>query len=110
MENQSTAQQAVGLPRLQAAFDKQQGVLKEIDAQLASDPPDLPAFRQKAKQCWARFNEQDLRWQKQLRALSMSSINAKNDLISSAANDGPRLALEKKINDAKAQCQSADAW
>jgi hypothetical protein len=104
IDNVQSAQLAVGLPALRNDATRVDGAIKQVDALLASDPPDLAAYRQKSKVCWQTFAKTDIALQRQLRPLLVQkNINSADALL-----DAKIDALNQKLNAAKAPCQSAD--
>lgn len=105
IDNVQSAQLAVGLPALRTDVTRLDGAIKQVDALLASDPPDLPAYRQKAKTCWQQFAKTELNLQRQLRPLLVQkNINSPDAVL-----DAKIEALNQKLNAAKAPCQAAEA-
>lgn len=105
IDNAQSAQLAVGLPALRNDATRVDGAIKQVDSLLASDPPDLAAYRQRAKVCWQAFAKTDLAVQRQLRTLmAQKNINTPDALL-----DAKIDALNQKLNAAKAPCQAADA-
>ena len=105
IDNVQSAQLAVGLPALRNDATRVDGAIKQVDLLLASDPPDLAAYRQRAKVCWQAFAKTDLGLQRQLRPLlAQKNINTPDALL-----DAKIDTLNQKVNAAKAPCQAADA-
>ncbi|MBR7745324.1 DUF4407 domain-containing protein [Undibacterium baiyunense] len=105
IDNVQSAQLAVGLPALRQDATRVEGAIKQVDVALASEPPDLAAYRQRAKQCWQTFAKTDLAIQRQLRPL----LSQKNAAAPDALLDAKIDALNQKLNTAKAPCQNADS-
>lgn len=105
IDNVQSAQLAVGLPALRNDATRVEGAIKQVDLLLASDPPDLAAYRQRAKVCWQAFSKIDIALQRQLRPLLVQkNINSPDALL-----DAKIDALNQKLNAAKAPCQIADS-
>lgn len=104
IDNVQSAQLAVGLPALRSDATRVDGAIKQVDLLLASDPPDLAAYRQRAKVCWQSFAKIDFTLQRQLRPLlAQKNINSPDALL-----DAKIDALNQKLSAAKAPCQAAD--
>lgn len=104
IDNVQSAQLAVGLPALRSDATRVDGAIKQVDLLLASDPPDLAAYRQRAKVCWQTFAKTDIALQRQLRPLlAQKNINSPDALL-----DAKIDALSQKLSAAKAPCQAAD--
>lgn len=104
LENQTSAQLAVGLPSLRSdAADLTVGV-QQVDKLLASDAPEVPALRKKAAQCWARFHDEETHIKRQLRPLQMLRQQAGVDLALET-----RIAqLQQKIETARVPCSGLE--
>nr|WP_315486249.1 DUF4407 domain-containing protein [uncultured Undibacterium sp.] len=105
IDNVQSAQLAVGLPALRNDATRVDGAIKQVDLLLATDPPDLAAYRQRAKVCWQAFAKTDIAVQRQLRPLLVQ----KNINSADASLDAKIEVLNQKLNAAKAPCQSADS-
>lgn len=104
IDNVQSAQLAVGLPTLRNDATRVDGAIKQVDLLLASEPPDLAAYRQRAKVCWQAFAKTDLALQRQLRPLlAQKNINSPDALL-----DAKIDALNQKLSAAKVPCQAAD--
>lgn len=104
IDNVQSAQLAVGLPALRNDASRVDGAIKQVDLLLASEPPDLAPYRQKARTCWQAFAKTDLALQRQLRPL----LTQKNSNTPDALLDAKIDALNQKLSAAKAPCQAAD--
>lgn len=104
IDNVQSAQLAVGLPALRQDATRVEGAIKQVDLALASEPPDLAAYRQRAKVCWQAFAKTELVIQRQLRPLMLQKNAAAPDALLDAKID----ALNQKLNAAKVPCQNAD--
>lgn len=104
LDNQASAQLAVGLPTLRTDAANLTLTVQQLDKLLASDPPEVPALRKKATQCWARFHDGETQIKRQLRPLQMLRQQAGVD----AALDARIDQLQQKIETARAPCASID--
>ena len=104
LENQSSAQLAVGLPSLRTDAASLTQTVQHLDKLLASDPPEVPALRKKSTQCWARFHEGETQIKRQLRPLQALRQQAGMD----AALDARIDQLQQKIEAARSPCTSLD--
>lgn len=109
IDNVQSAQLAVGLPALRQDATRVEGAIKQVDVALASEPPDLAAYRQRAKLCWQSFAKTDLAIQRQLRPLMLQKNAAANVAAPDPLLDAKIDALNQKLNAAKAPCQNADS-
>jgi hypothetical protein len=109
IDNVQSAQLAVGLPALRQDVTRIEDAIKQVDLALASEPPDLAAYRQRAKVCWQAFAKTELVIQRQLRPLMLQKNAAANVAAPDALLDAKIDALNQKLNAAKAPCQNADS-
>jgi hypothetical protein len=79
--------------------------IKTVDVALATDPPELPAMKQKAKLCWNRFREEEQRINSRIKQIK-SGISAERI---DAVNEGRIEALGQKLQASRSLCQGADA-
>jgi hypothetical protein len=105
VENLHSAQLAVGLPALNQDFSALVSSIKTVDVALATDPPELPAMKQKAKLCWNRFREEEQRINSRIKQIK-SGISAERI---DAVNEGRIEALGQKLQASRSLCQGADA-
>jgi hypothetical protein len=104
IENQASAQLAVGLPLLREEGKQLHALLEQQENRLASDAPDLLAYKQKAASCWKAFRKQE---QEINQRINRILLNATATALPSSDSEGS--ALRQKIIAAKALCQRADA-
>lgn len=104
IDNNSTAQLAVGLPALLERSHEMKTALSQVDVLLASDPPELGGLRQKAKHCWTRFQEEATQVQRQLRTLRTTASILGVD----ALQDAKIERLQRKLGVSKLTCAGAD--
>lgn len=104
LENQTSAQLAVGLPSLRSDAAGLTANVQQLDKLLASDPPEVPVLRRKANQCWARFQAEETDIKRQLRPLQLLRQQAGIDL----ALETRITQLQQKMEAARAPCTSID--
>lgn len=104
LENQTSAQLAVGLPSLRSDAAGLTANVQQLDKLLASDPPEVPTLRRKANQCWARFQAEETDIKRQLRPLHLLRQQAGVDL----ALETRISQLQQKMEAARAPCTSID--
>lgn len=104
LDNQTSAQLAVGLPAMRSDAEHLTATVQQLDQQLASDPPEVPAMRKKSTQCWAGFREQEIRIDRQLRPLHLLRQQAGVDVALDARID----RLEQKVENLRAPCVAFD--
>lgn len=104
LENQTSAQLAVGLPNLRSDAAGLTASVQQLDKLLASDPPEVPALRRKSSQCWARFQAEETNIKRQLRPLQLLRQQAGIDL----ALETRISQLQQKMEVARAPCTSID--
>ena len=75
IDNNRTAQLAVGLPALHERGREIHTALEKAEILLATDPPELAGLRQKAKHCWVRYQEEATQVQRQLRPLQALALS-----------------------------------
>lgn len=109
IDNLQSAQLAVGLPALRHDATRVEGAIKQVDLALASEPPDLAAYRQRAKLCWQAFAKTELAIQRQLRPLLLQKNAVANTVAPDTLQETKIDALNQKLNAAKAPCQNADS-
>jgi hypothetical protein len=104
VDNLHSAQLAVGLPALRSEASEVTNSIKQVDALLAGEPPDLALFRQKAKQCWTRFNDKETNINRQKRTLQLLQNSVENNPDIEAKID----TIKQKLQSEKMACQAAD--
>ncbi len=102
--NLAASEQAVGL----AALSEELNVLKleqlAIETQLRSDPPELAAFKQRARQCWLRFDIKE----KQLRA-NLAKVAGAAENLSEKSGVTSSRSLQAQRDQLQTTCSNADA-
>ncbi|GGC63054.1 DUF4407 domain-containing protein [Undibacterium terreum] len=107
IDNVRTSQQAAGVPALQAMASVAEQKLQRAEAELAGDPPELPALRQQARVCWVQLREAEVKTAARLSQLEDARRVAADAAALNQAEAGI-AALAAKRDSAKNVCRSRD--
>lgn len=107
IQNIQSSQAAAGLPEMALAMSAGEQLLEKVDTELNSDPPEMPALRQQAKQCWKRYSDAELNSKAKIAQLTSEKARTEiGNVIALEKLDQSINLLHKKLNDTKLRCQN----
>lgn len=105
IDNQASAQQAAGLPRLRQDQSRVQEQLAAVEKQLSIEPAEVTILRKRAAACWTQFQADETRWMREWRQLA--ALRSQANVDASALQAMTRL--QKTMENAKAKCGQLDS-
>ncbi len=107
VQNIQSSHAAAGLPEKALAMSVGEQQLEKVEAELKSDPPEMPALRQQAKQCWKRYADAEHNSKAKIAQLTTEKTRIEAaDFSALAKIDQSINLLHKKLDDAKLRCQN----
>lgn len=101
---QEATEKIANLPRIRQEQENQHQLIQNLELAMAQEPPDILGYRQKAKQCWSKFQIENAKLSRQLGPSLLLRERPGVDL----ALDARISALEQKRDAAKSMCSAAD--
>jgi hypothetical protein len=109
VQNIQSSHAAAGLPEKVLAMSSGEQQFEKVDTELKSDPPEMAALRQQARQCWNRYASEEIKNKAKIAQLNSEKARTETgDLSAMVKLDQNISSLHKKLNDAKLRCQNDD--
>lgn len=110
IQNIQSAHAAAGLPEKVQAMSTGEQQLEKLDAELKSDPPEMAALRQQAKQCWTRYIGEEIKSKEKIAQLSAEKARTETGNVDALEKlDQSINLLHKKLSDARRRCQNDES-